>query len=168
VRSTLYNALFGQTAAQVANDPNGFGTLSLLGIKGDADGLLSIDDVTLNAKMDEDLTAFAELFVDSDGTGTTGGADTGLAQDLVDEIDRITKGYTNPVGGAFYKGLFDNRQEALTSSIDRIDDEITRREDRLDVYEQHLIARFTALETVMAQLNAQQAYLSNSLASLQN
>ena len=86
----------------------------------------------------------------------------------VDEIDRITKGYTNPVGGAFYKGLFDNRQEALTSSIDRIDDEITRREDRLDVYEQHLIARFTALETVMAQLNAQQAYLSNSLASLQN
>jgi flagellar hook-associated protein 2 len=168
VRGTLYNTLFGQTALQVQNDPNGFGTLTLLGIKGDRDGLLAIDAAVMNAKMDEDLAAFAELFVDSDGSGTTGGPDTGLAQSLVDEIDRITKGYTDPGSGTFYKGLFDNRQEALTSAIDRIDDEITRREDRLDAYEQQLIARFTALETVMAQLNAQQAYLANNLTNLQN
>jgi flagellar hook-associated protein 2 len=164
VRGTLYDALFGQSAAQVANDPNGFGTLTLLGIKGDSDGLLSIDSAAMEAKMDEDLAAFAELFVDSDGTG----ADTGLAQALVDEIERIADGYTDPGSGTFYKGIFENRKEALTSSIDRIDDEISRREDRLDVYEQQLIARFTALETVMAQLNAQQAYLANSLTSLQS
>jgi flagellar hook-associated protein 2 len=148
----------------VLNDPNGFGTLTLLGIKGDKDGLLSIDSAAMEAKMDEDLSAFAELFVDSDGTG----ADTGLAQTLVDEIERIADGYTDPQSGTFYKGIFENRKEALTSSIDRIDDEIARREERLDVYEQQLIARFAALEEVMAQLNAQQAYLANSLTSLQS
>jgi flagellar capping protein FliD len=118
----------------------------------------------MSAKMDEDLAAFAELFVDSDGTA---GPDTGLAQGLVDAIDRITKGYTDPGSGAFYKGVFENRKEALTSTVDRIDDDIERREARLERYEAQLVARFTALETVMAQLNAQQAYLSQNLSTLQ-
>ncbi len=162
VRSTIYNSLFSQSSAQVQN--NTFGSLGQLGISGDETGLLSLDETKVNAKMDEDLAAFAELFVDSDGAT---GPDTGLAQNLVDEIDRVTKGYTDPVSGAFYKGLFENRKEALTSTIDRIDDDISRREDRVDRYEAQLIARFAALETVMAQLNAQQAYLSNNLSQNQ-
>lgn len=164
VKSTLSGSLFGQTAAQILNDPNGFGTLTLVGIQSDSKGVLSINDATMSAKMDEDLQAFAELFVDSDGTS---GPDTGLAQELADAIGRLTDGYTDPVGGAFYKGIFANRKDALTSTIDRIDDDIERRESRLETYEAQLVARFTALETVMAQLNAQQAYLSQNLATLQ-
>ena len=158
VQRTVFSTLFGQTLTQIQNDPNGFGSLPLVGIEMNNDGTLNIDDATMDAKMDEDLDAFADLFVDTDGTGP----DTGLAALLVDALDRITEGYTSP-GGTFYKGIFDNREEALNSAIRRIDDSIEAKEGRLSRYEEQLIARFAALERVMAQLNAQQAYLGQTL-----
>ena len=162
VQRTTFGALFGQTLAQIQNDPNGFGSLALVGIGMNNDGTLTIDDAKLDAKMDEDLDAFADLFVDTDGTGP----DTGLASQLVSEIERLTEGYTDP-GGTLYKGIFDNRQDALNDAIRRIDDSIAAREDRLGRYEEQLIARFAALEKVMAQLNAQQTYLSQTLLQTQ-
>jgi len=158
VQRTTFNTLFGQSASQIQNDPNGFGTLTLVGIKMNSDGTLDIDDAAMDAKMDEDLNAFADLFVDTDGTGP----DTGLAALLASELDRLTDGYTDP-GGTFYKGIFDNREDALNAAIRRIDDSIAAKEDRLARYEERLVARFSALEDVMAQLNAQQTYLSQTL-----
>ncbi len=164
VHSTVFNALFSQTAAQIAADTEGFGSLPLLGIGMQRDGTLLIDDVKMDAKMDEDLDQFADLFADTDGVT---GPDTGLADDLINEIDRIVDGYTDPGSGQFYEGLFDNRKSALTTAIARIDDDIEDNEYRLERYEERLVARFTALETTMAQLNAQQAYLTQSLQQTQ-
>jgi flagellar hook-associated protein 2 len=160
VQSTLFNALFSQTAAQIAGDPDGFGSLGLLGISTQSDGTLLIDNAKMEAKMDEDLDQFADLFADTDGPL---GPDTGLADDLVSEIDRITKGYTDPGSGSFYEGLFANRKTALSDLISRIDDDIEDREYRLERIEQQLISRFTALETLMAQLNSQQTFLAQSI-----
>jgi flagellar hook-associated protein 2 len=158
VQRTAFGTLFGQSLSQIQNDPNGFGSLPLVGIKMNNDGTLMIDDATMSAKMDEDLDAFADLFVDTDDTGP----DTGLAALLVSELDRITEGYTDP-GGTFYKGIFENREDSLNAAIRRIDDNIAAKESRLDRYEEQLVARFAALEDVMAQLNAQQAYLGATL-----
>jgi flagellar hook-associated protein 2 len=164
VQNTVYNALFSQTAIQIANDPEGFGSLGLLGIGMDSDGKLSIDDAKMDAKMDEDLDQFADLFADTDGSL---GADTGLADDLMNEIDRITKGYTDPVSSQFFEGIFDSRKSSLTDAIKRIDDNIEDKEYRLEKTEEQLVLRFTALETLMAQLNSQQAYLSSALQQTQ-
>jgi flagellar hook-associated protein 2 len=125
-----------------------------------SDGTLLIDNAKMEAKMDEDLDQFADLFADTDGPL---GPDTGLADDLVSEIDRITKGYTDPGSGTFYEGLFANRKTALSDLISRIDDDIEDREYRLERTEQQLISRFTALETLMAQLNSQQTFLAQSI-----
>jgi flagellar hook-associated protein 2 len=164
VQNTVYNALFSQTATQIANDPEGFGSLGLLGIGMQSDGTLLIDDAKMEAKMDADLDQFADLFADTDGAL---GPDTGLADDLINELDRITKGYTDPLSQQFFEGIFDSRKNALTDAIKRIDDDIADKEYRLERAEEQLVARFTALETLMAQLNSQQAYLSSALQQTQ-
>ena len=77
----------------VVEAPGGFGYTDAMGNSLDVSGNLSIDDAKMDAKMAEDLDAFANLFVDTDGfdnqgankwdpgyyvdSGTT---DTGLAE----------------------------------------------------------------------------------------
>lgn len=172
VTSTVRGALFNQTASQVAGDLTGYGTLRLLGIELQNDGTLKIDDTKLDAKLEADPNAFADLFVDNDGfdnggaaVGTPGyyidlTADTGLMDDLVREIDRVVKSYQSS-SGSFSKGIFDARTDSLNSNIKSYNDQIEAKERRLEVYEQQLVARFAALEKVMAQLQSQQSYLGS-------
>jgi flagellar hook-associated protein 2 len=166
---TAQGVLFGQSAAQVANDPAGFGTLRLLGIESQSDGTLKIKDSVMDAKMDEDLDRFADLFADTDGFDNGGvpvgdpnyyvdlSADTGLGDDLARAIDRIVDGYGDGSGN-FYKGVFDARIESLNARIDTLNDRIEQREMRLERYEEQLVRRFAALESLMAQLQSQSAY----------
>ena len=158
IRRTLGGALFGQTLAQVQGDLEGYGTLRLVGIESSVDGTLSINEATLDAKLDGNLDAFAELFVDSDGfdnggalPGTPGyyidlTPDSGLADDLMRAIDALVDRYDDGQGNV-YKGLFDARNESINAKIKLFDRQIDQREFRLERYEEQLVARFTALET---------------------
>lgn len=177
VRNTLVKTLFGQTLAQVQGDLEGYGTLRLLGIESSVDGKLSIDDATFDEKLDGNLQAFAELFVDSDGFDNGGALpgtpeyyvdltpDSGLADDLMRAIDTLVERYDDGQGNT-YKGLFDARSEAVNAKIKSIDKQIEQQEFRLERVEAQLVARFTALEKLMAQLNAQGAYLQQELSKL--
>jgi flagellar hook-associated protein 2 len=171
VMNTVRGALFNQSASQVASDTIGYGTLSLLGVKSDKDGRLSIDAAAMDKKLDANLDAFADLFVDSDGfdnggalPGTPGyyvdlSADTGLMDDLVREIDRVVNTYQDASGG-FSKGIFDTRTDTLNANIKLFDQQIDAKEVRLEMFQRQLETRFAALESTMAQLNSQQAYLT--------
>jgi flagellar hook-associated protein 2 len=177
VRNTLVKSLFGTTLTQVQGDLEGYGTLRLLGIEASVDGKLSIDDATFDEKLDGNLEAFAELFVDSDGFDNGGALpgtpefyvdltpDSGLADDLMRAIDTLVERYDNGQGQT-YKGLFDARSEAVGAKIKSIDKQIEQQEYRLERVEAQLVARFTALETLMAQLNSQSAYLQQELSKL--
>lgn len=170
IRSTLTNTIFGQSASDAENDVEGYGTLKLLGIDAAADGTLSINATKFNEKLDANLEAFADLFVDTDGfdnggaaVGTPGyyqdtTADTGLADDLMRAIDAMVKPY-NDGNGNSYKGLFDARKQSINANIKLFDKQIEEREFRLEKYEEQLVAKFAALESTMARLNAQMAYL---------
>lgn len=171
IQRTLNNAMFGWTTAQIAADTNGFGTPRLVGIESSADGTLKINDKVMDAKMDEDLAAFADLFVDSDGFDNGGvavgdpayytdiSADTGLGDDLARAIDQVVKSYGNS-SGKFSKGIFDARVEALNSNIKTLNERIDARETHIAKYEEQLTARFSALESLMAQLQSQSSFLS--------
>lgn len=164
--------IYGQSLADVQADVTGYGTLRLVGIEGQSDGTLSVDETVLDAKLDADFTAFAELFVDSDGFDNGGALpgqpgyyddrslDTGLADDLMRELDKLIDDYVDASGNS-YDGLFSARTESLNSTIKDFDKQIQDREFRLDQYEANLIARFSALESLMAQLNSQLSYLQN-------
>ena len=177
VRRALVDPLFGQTLAQVQADTEGYGTLRMVGIESSVDGTLSINESVLQAKLDADLDAFADLFVDRDGFDNGGAGpgtpeyyvdlteDSGLADDLMRAIDALVDRFDDGQGNV-YKGLFDAREESVNAKIKLFDRQIEQREFRLERYEEHLVARFTALETLMAQLNAQGAYLQEKLAQL--
>ena len=177
ITQTIRRTLFSQTTSQIGNDPEGFGTLRLLGIVGEKDGKLKIDDAVMDAKMAQDLDAFMEFFVDSDGFDNGGAAlgtpeyyidltpDTGLGDDLARALDALTKSFTSTSGTA-YKGLFDSRVDALNDRIKRFDKEIEAREYQLDRLEENLVARFAALDKLMGELQAQGASLINGLAQL--
>jgi flagellar hook-associated protein 2 len=172
IQSMIRNELFGSTVAQIGGDTAGFGTLKLLGIDLQKDGTLLINDSKMSAKMDEDLTKFADLFIDTDGFNNGGAAigtpayyvdttlDSGLADKLVRAIDKMVKGYTD-ASGATSKGLFDVRKDTINSRVKLFDRQIADREFRLDRYQSQLEARFAALESTMARLQSQQQALSS-------
>lgn len=170
VRSTINGVLYGQSATDAVNDVDGYGTLKLLGIDAALDGTLTIDPETFSEKLDENLEAFADLFVDTDGFDNGGAAvgspdyytditaDTGLADDLMRAIDAMVKPYNDGQGNS-YKGIFDARKESFNAAIKLFDKQIEEREFRLEKYEEQLVAKFATLESTMTQLNAQLAYL---------
>ncbi len=176
VKRSIDSALFGVDLATVQGDSEGYSTLSLVGIKTSSDGTMSIDDTILDAKMAEDMDAFADLFVDTDGFDNGGAAegtpeyyidttaDTGLADKLYREIDRMFGSYTGPTGT--FEALFDARTTSINSRIDSLTDQIEAKEVYLAAFEQNLIDRYAALESLMGQLNAQGAALTNGLAGL--
>lgn len=176
VRDVLDDQLFGTSAAQVAADTGGYGTLRLLGIEAQSDGTLEIDAAVLADKLAGDIDAFTDFFVDSDGFDNGGAplgspgyytditADSGFGDDLARALDTLTESY-GAGGGAYVDGVFDARDETLAEEIELYEERIEQRERRLEQFEAQLEARFAALESLMAQLNAQSAYLSQNLAS---
>ncbi len=176
-RQAIRSALFDVDVGEVMDDAEGYSTLSLVGIKTQNDGTLSIDNAVFDDKMAENLDALADLFVDFDGFDNGGAApntteyftdtttDAGLAAKLERAIDRMLESATGP-DNTVLKGLFDNRTDAFNTNIKRFDKQIEDREFYLEQYEKNLVNRFARLEQVIGGLNAQGAALQASLAGL--
>ena len=177
VMSRVRDALFNIDPGVVQADTAGYSTLALVGIKTDSGGKLKIDDAKLTDKLNENLDALADLFVDSDGfdnggalentpafyTDTT--ADSGLADKLSRSIDRLLDSYTGP-GGKVFKGTFDARTQSYNDSISKLLKDIDAKQEQVDKFQDQLIARFANLEQLMSGLQAQGASLNSALASL--
>ncbi len=166
IKSTLSRSLFSVDISTVIADSAGFSTLSLLGVDLGTDGTLSIDSAKFDEKLDEDPDAFADLFVDTDGFDNTGAAnntqafftdlttDDGLFDNLFRAIDQSVNDLVLGDGSSL-KGLFSRREESINDKIARFDARIETLEERLIATEQSLIARFSALESLITGLNAQ-------------
>ncbi len=63
-------------------------------------------------------------------------------------------------------GLLDSRTDILNERIEDIGDERLKLAERLDRLEQRLLAQFTALDTMLAQLQSTSTFLAQQLASL--
>jgi flagellar hook-associated protein 2 len=120
-------------------------SLSLMGIKTQTDGSLSITASDLEDALDDDIDAFSTFFTQ---------ADTGFAALIDDVLDRVT----DPVDGTIQ-----NRQDGISLRIESINDNIDRQQDRLDAYEDTLRKKFAGFEELMGQLQAQGDYLSRQL-----
>jgi flagellar hook-associated protein 2 len=177
VRREIDTALFGVDLGNVQADTLGYSTLGLVGIKRNSDGTLLIDAAKFDEKLEQNLSAFMDLFVDTDGFDNGGAAentpeyyqdttaDTGLAARLDRSIDRMLNSATGP-NGLVLKGLFDAKNEALNDKVKRFDDQIEAKQFYLERYENQLIERFSKLEDIMGGLNAQGAALSAALNGL--
>ena len=170
VKNSLTNAMFNIDPATVQADTLGFSTLSLVGIDVGTDGTLSINDTEFDDKVEENLAALADLFVDTDGFDNGGAeantaayfeditADSGLTARLISEIDRLINNSTT-ADNTSIKSIFNSRTEAINSQIKRFDTQIESRERYVDRVEAGLVAKYANLESVISQLNAQGASL---------
>lgn len=170
----------------VLSDTTGFANLSSIGIRQQGDGTLLVDETVFTERLNEDLGALADLFVDSDGFDNNGAdpedpdfttdftEDDGIADNLVRRIERLfgtfEGGVRDPLTSerAVIDSLFRSREQAINSTIDRLGDQIEDREVRLVAFEERLILRFAALEDTIGGLNAQGAALGQALLSLPN
>ncbi|MEZ6016018.1 MAG: flagellar filament capping protein FliD [Planctomycetota bacterium] len=175
VRSALSRSLFSVDIATVTGDSQGYSTLSLVGIKRDRSGLLSVDETKFNAKFADNLDALADLFADDDGFDNGGvepgdpnyyvdqSADKGLMSKLVGEIDRMFGTLAGSTSELTLRGVFDAKQEALKARIKLFDQDIARKEDRVTRYQETLTLQYARFEELMTRLNSQGASLTNTL-----
>jgi flagellar hook-associated protein 2 len=156
VSSRLRDALFNVDISVVEGDTEGYSTLGLVGLDVQKDGTIVVDESKLDEKIAANLDLLADLFTDDDGDGT---ADTGLAAKLADTIKSLVDRGTGP-GGEALTSVFGAKTDSLQASIKELDKRIEDEEYRLGKFEENLRARFTNLETVLAQLNSQSSALA--------
>jgi flagellar hook-associated protein 2 len=142
--SRLQNIVTGP----VAGLPLDMRSLAQIGISTDyKTGTLSINSTTLNSKLSTDLGGVANIFTDSAA---------GVAKRVYD----YTADVTNSIDGAIT-----TRVKGLNSLTKDISDDIASLEGRLAKTERNLRRQFTALESIISGMTAQQSYLINLINS---
>ena len=135
---------------QAISTPVGDGTYSTLaemGIKTGSDGRLSIDSSVLNEVLANDFSAVSRLFTDSD---------TGLANRFDDLIDPyVSSG-----------GTLNARTEGINTQINTIDSDRANLDTRLAAIEARYRSQFSALDSLVSQLNGIGSFLTTQLANL--
>jgi flagellar hook-associated protein 2 len=127
----------------------GTGTSSLasFGIKTTREGLLEIDSKLLTTSIDNNSEGITSLF-------TT--ADTGLSAKMSDLVNSYVKS----------GGVMDSRDSSLDEQLSRINDSRTQLNTRMAAYSDRLYKQFNAMDSVVANLNAQSSNLQSRLDSL--
>lgn len=106
-------------------------------------GRLVIDDAKLTQALESDWTAVSAYFEDFSKT-----------------VDAFVKTQT---GGS---GIIDERLKSADRTLDRLQDQVERTNERLDAKEQRMKAQFAAMEIALQNSQSQQAWLSGQLAAL--
>lgn len=141
----MVRKLVAQVRGALTEVSTGSGSLSVLSQLGvgtnSSTGLLSLDDTKWNSAMKTQYGNVANLF-----TGDKG---------IISRMDGILKGYTQ--GG----GVLENRQKSLNATLSDLDDQKDALDRRTASLTAILTAKYTAMDTLVAQLNA----TSNSVLS---
>lgn len=117
-----------------------------LGLTFDKYGVLSIDETQFEESSGDDITQYINAFT----------SENGLANRFETAINTFT------VTG----GLIDNKQDGLENRSGLIDDQIERLEYRLTQTEARYRSQFSAMDSMVAQLQVTSDYLTTQLASL--
>ncbi|MCU7798400.1 MAG: flagellar filament capping protein FliD [Candidatus Thiodiazotropha sp. (ex Myrtea spinifera)] len=122
---------------------------SQAGITFEKDGTLSFDSTELSAALETDRGAVVDLFTNEDN---------GLAA----RLDSLMESMLST------SGLIDAREDGLNSRVDSANDQIERMQYRLELTERRYRAQYTALDTLLGQLQSTSQWLTGQLDSLSN
>ncbi len=121
--------------------------LSEVGVSFQRDGKLALDSVALQKAVDTDFSGMAELFANDN-------------QGYLFRVDALVSTFVQA------NGLIGTREDGLNTRIDTVDQRILDMQFRLDIREQSLRDRFTALDALMGKLQGTSNFLTQQLASL--
>lgn len=123
-------------------------TLAGLGITTSNDGTLVIDADTFNDGLNTNLDDVARLFSSSDGVAT--------------KLDSVVNEYVKS------GGLLDTKTEGLNATIVDINEDLEALNLSLESLEARLLAQFTAMDTIVAQLNTTSSFLTQQFEAISN
>lgn len=126
---------------------NAYTYLSEVGVAFQKDGSLALDSTRLKDIISTDFSQVAELFANDD-------------QGYLFRMDGMVESILQS------DGLIENREDGINTRIDTVDKRISDMEYRLQLTEQRLLSQFTALDTLIGQLNGTSQYLTQQLANL--
>lgn len=121
--------------------------LSQVGITTDDQNNFVVDSSKLNDAIQTDFESFVNLFAAS-GEG------------FADRLSGLADGWLSS------NGLIDAREDGLNAQLDRNENDQLRWESRLDSIELRLRSQFSALDSLVSQLNSTGDYLTSQLAAL--
>jgi flagellar hook-associated protein 2 len=132
--------ILGEPVSGAATD---FNTLAFLGIATNKDGSLTINSAKLTSAIDTRFDDVAKLFSGTNGAGGKFDA------------------YLGDVIGA--GGLLQNRQDTLSTQLRKLADQQAALDKRIEVFTKRYRDQFTALDTLVAQLNQTGNFLTQQL-----
>lgn len=141
---TVQTRLSGIMSFQSSNG-GAFKTLSDLGIRTQADGTIKLDDAKFSKALAENRDDIAKLFQDK-----TNGIAT-YTQD-------ITKGLINSTSG-----IVTTASNGAKTRIEDLDSQYERKQAQIEATMERYRAQFTALDSLIAQMNSTSAYLTQQL-----
>jgi len=125
-----------------------FNYLSEVGVTTNATtGELELDSTVLNKAIASDYQAVSELFATTD---------KGVAY----RMDSLVEGFWK------YDGLIKTREDGINSRIDRNEDSEVRMEYRLELLEAKYLRQYSALDSLLGEMNSTSSSLAGQLASL--
>lgn len=142
-RSLLTNVR-NELVAPAAGD--GIKILAELGIATQKDGTLKVDDSKLSSAVTANFDKLADYFAGDSG--------------LMSRLESKLKPYTDTTG------IIQQRLDSLQGTIKSVDKQRESLNLRMAKVEERLVARFTAMDTLVAQLQQTSTRLTQSLASL--
>jgi flagellar hook-associated protein 2 len=124
-----------------------FSYLTEVGVSFLRDGSLSLDGADLESAIASDFSGVAEIFANDD-------------QGYLFRLDSVIQGFVE------FNGQLDTRKGSLNDRINSVDDRIFDMEFRLGLREKTLLDQFSALDTLMGQLQGTSDFLTRQLAAL--
>lgn len=151
--SSLASQLRGIAGSAVAGLGGEHDSLAQIGITAARDGVLSLDAATFTAALTADPAAVSAVF----------GADDGVAgAAATDGVARRIQAFADSFSGQ----VLSSRLTGFTTSLSRLDEKISSLESVMTLREQRLKLQFAAMETAVAQFQAQGTNLSSQLGLL--
>jgi len=147
VMSRIRNEVFGP----VQGAKGQYTSLASIGVSFQADGTLKLDTARFDKAMASDADAIAKLFdPQAYGDGRN------IAERFTAELDAVVNA----------KGLIDSRVDGLNSTTKTLQNQQVQLQGRLKQIEARYRAQFTALDSVLTQMNNTSSFLSQQLEAL--
>lgn len=121
-----------------------FGSVGEIGFKTNRDGTITLDNAKLTSALSTNYSAVKSLFSNQ-------GAAIGVAQRVSQAIDAIDD---------VVSGSLTGRKKTLTSQINSLTDQISRKETAISAFEERLKIQYAKLDSLLSQLNGQTNFLN--------
>ncbi len=151
IRSSL-DRLGLTVSSQVSGLSGRYTMLASIGVNLTQNGTLELDSAALQSALEDDADAVGKVFIGDSALGATG-----IMEQIQDVVDQLTDSSN---------GVLQSRYDVFGERIEDLQDQELTLERRLDDYEDLLRNRFTQLEMLVSQIQAQGNALVAGLSGL--